>query len=899
MILLASSYGGQGNFPAPTLPRNIGLEAYYVHGWDPGDPGQPTTGSSVDSAGNCKAWDFSGTVTTVDNLDGTSTVTRASGNYFGMTFSVGSTIYLGGTANTPFSGTAYVISSFDPSVANSVLKITGSITNTVAIPYNEANPPAQFTPGCGDDLEDGITFNCDNCWRENGYIEKIHWQGNESHSSLQGFSFGPYKLANNWEEGGACAFFSGGGAVDTNHGPENDIEMRRNYFGRPLSYRALSAHAGHSPSPPWGAGPEDNIASHNTSPFNWAIKNSVEFKIGVRALIDGNIIENAWADGQTGSVVLINVRVCSGGQACGVYDPVTHLPLTELRDLRFSNNWVRNAPQVMEQATRSGIPGDGGGQSGTGQKRDFINNLFSNIADPNQFGLNGGTWEWATGGVTSQCAMSGTGSTATGICQPFQADFTAKVTSIKSVLTGGQSIVTDPYLCLGLPATAAACLAAGQTVILSGAVGAWNGTFPIAGTNTNWNADGTGGNNASYTDNINNPGTATYCDNQSNGVPPNPPKCSGLGFTTTWASLAYKMTDILAPPNAPDNVYAADSLKLATVSNVASTATTATYTLSASPYTGTNPLFVGQTVSVSALKTANASLDCALCVVASVIGSSPQSDFTVTGTFTPIASNPDNGRFDDNTCSANGYAWTGPGSVLAAAGTITTGLTVKFPSTGTARATCAISNTTGFPKFATMQNNTFLAQGQFSVNIFNNYQQSLSNSFFNNVWANTDAGHNSDLYCSSGSTEGTASFACFDSATFQSYHNLMQGRTSSNWSVASCPGGTCTNAFPTTVNCATNTADATCLGYSGFMGSSPTVTYPTVPCVYDGSDPTNCPLMALPWKNNFALSNVSYDGSSSYSTYGVDTSKMTDAMTKSKYVCPTGANCGATGPFQD
>jgi hypothetical protein len=83
------------------------------------------------------------------------------------------------------------------------------------------------------------------------------------------------------------------------------------------------------------------------------------------------------------------------------------------------------------------------------------------------------------------------------------------------------------------------------------------------------------------------------------------------------------------------------------------------------------------------------------------------------------------------------------------------------------------------------------------------------------------------------------------------------------------------------------------------MTGTPSVTFPTGPCVYDGSDPTNCPLMTLPWKNNFTLGNMSYVGTSSYSTYGVDTTKMNDAMTKSQYVCPTGANCGVTGPFPD
>jgi hypothetical protein len=44
------------------------------------------------------------------------------------------------------------------------------------------------------------------------------------------------------------------------------------------------------------------------------------------------------------------------------------------------------------------------------------------------------------------------------------------------------------------------------------------------------------------------------------------------------------------------------------------------------------------------------------------------------------------------------------------------------------------------------------------------------------------------------------------------------------------------------------------------MGSSPALTYPTGACAYDGSDPFNCPLKALPWANNFTYTDVSYVG---------------------------------------
>src|ERR1019366_6495588 len=164
-------------------------------------------------------------------------------------------------------------------------------------------------------------------------------------------------------------------------------------------------------------------------------------------------------------------------------------------------------------------------------------------------------------------------------------------------------------------------------------------------------------------------------------------------------------------------------------------------------------------------------------------------------------------------------------------------------------ANCLINIGVGYPKFVTLQNNTFLAPNVFDISTFTVWRQPISNHMHDNVFADNDAGTTSDVYGGSGIREGTLGFASWDLASFQYYHNVMQGRSSANWSAVNCPGGTCTNAFPTTVNCSGSTADGTCLGYSGFMGSSPTVTYPSgaTPACSNANAPFNCPLMALPW----------------------------------------------------
>jgi hypothetical protein len=889
----------------------MGLERYYVHGNDPGDSGQPTTGASVDSAGNCTAWDFSGTVTVAPDSanPGTSIVTYASGSYFGMTLQPGSLIYLGGSAATPFSGTAYSIAntSYTQGVLggsqNTQVSITGSVTDSTAVAYNQVNPPSQYTPGCGDTVEDGVVFEADNSWRESGYIEKIHWPGGESHASLQGFSNGPYKDVNNWEEGGSAAWFSGGAPVDQNGGPESDLEIRRNYFGRDLNYRQLSGTSGNSPAPPWGCGTVDGNSSDNTCPFGWGIKNSMEMKLGHRDLVDGNVIENSWADGQQGFCVLVNARTCSGGQACGIYNPSTGLPNTYIDNIRFSNNWVRNCPEPVQMSNRSGSIPNGGGVSLPVQDNDFVNNLFTNISDSNQWGRPGKEWEWTSGQDVYRCAMTAAGSVATAGCLPMQSDLgnPLHVGTITSAVVSGtpctnygysspcsQVTVTsttsrwDPALCTtgspgynpGVPTT---CIANGQMLVISNHPG-WNGVFAMTGTSGNWLGDGTGGNGIVYIDSINNPGAATLCGGSG-------PTCASTldSGDITYASLGYKMTDI----SAGDDVYASNVGTVASVTSATGSGSAVTYNVT--PTSSAPVLSSGLTVTITGLSPSG--FNCTNCTVTSVSGSYPQTSFTVGSSVT--GSSTGTGSVSDTSCTANGYAvGDSPPATYAMTGTVTTGLTVVYTVSAVpagSPSNCTINNGAGFPKYTTVQSNTILAVNGFDLEAGAQWWLPISNSFFNNVFADNDSGKESDVDCVPiGAGEGSPSFACWDTNTFEFYGNVMTGRNATDWGngipidpLNLCGGSNCANIFP-----------------------SLTSSYPTGSC--GGSSgtgqvavaPVNCPLMALPWSTNFSLSNLS-SMSGSYATQGVSATQLNRAMTQTEYVCPAGANCGTHGPYPD
>ncbi len=90
---------------------------------------------------------------------------------------------------------------------------------------------------------------------------------------------GPYKIVNNFLEGSTETL--GFGGADTAISGQNpaDIEIRGNYFFRPLSW--------------WSQSPNfDGIPRLE--------KNIIEVKTGKRILIEGNVLENAWVHAQYG-----------------------------------------------------------------------------------------------------------------------------------------------------------------------------------------------------------------------------------------------------------------------------------------------------------------------------------------------------------------------------------------------------------------------------------------------------------------------------------------------------------------------------------------------------------------------------------------------------------------------
>lgn len=111
---------------------------------------------------------------------------------------------------------------------------------------------------------------------------------------------GPFKIVNNHLEGSSENVMFGGANPNIQDLVPSDIEVRNNHFFKPLSWKE-----GH---PDFGG-------------TAWCVKNIFELKNAQRVLVEGNILQNNWADCQSGFAVLITPRTQSGASLwCRVTD---------------------------------------------------------------------------------------------------------------------------------------------------------------------------------------------------------------------------------------------------------------------------------------------------------------------------------------------------------------------------------------------------------------------------------------------------------------------------------------------------------------------------------------------------------------------------------------------------
>jgi hypothetical protein len=147
--------------------------------------------------------------------------------------------------------------------------------------------------------------------------------------SVANSGWGVYKLVNNHCEASGEALLFGGDVgpaltpngctilVNCNVDAPSDLEIRRNYFFKPLSWNG-------------------NTTTVNT--IGWpVVKNGFEMKTGVRALFEANLIENCWYSSQgcnTFSVAPVNQQSGQGTPMC---------PTCVITDFTYRYNYGYNA----------------------------------------------------------------------------------------------------------------------------------------------------------------------------------------------------------------------------------------------------------------------------------------------------------------------------------------------------------------------------------------------------------------------------------------------------------------------------------------------------------------------------------------------------------------------------
>jgi hypothetical protein len=167
------------------------------------------------------------------------------------------------------------------------------------------------------------------------YISECHGKGRDTQAIGSWSGPGPYKITNNFLEGSGENIMFGGAQVFVPNQIPSDIEIRGNHVYKPMSWMDAGT---------------------------WVVKNLLELKSGRRVLIDGNVFENNWAGGQTGSAIVMYST--NEGDA----------PWSAVLDVTFSNNIVRNSPGAVSLAA-------GMSNARPMERVAFVNNLFERIGD--------------------------------------------------------------------------------------------------------------------------------------------------------------------------------------------------------------------------------------------------------------------------------------------------------------------------------------------------------------------------------------------------------------------------------------------------------------------------------------------------------------------------------------
>ncbi len=184
----------------------------------------------------------------------------------------------------------------------------------------------------------------------NSWLSDCHAKGFDS-QAIEGWNGpGPYLIENNFLGGAGENVMFGGADPGIPGLIPSDITIRRNHVAKDPAWKGL-----------------------------WAVKNLFELKNARRVLVEANVFENNWADGQSGMAIVVKSTTDVCGTGC-MWEGST--------DVTFRYNIVRNSPRGLnvQAYDNSYVP------TGTNNHVARVraeHNLFYNIGTFNGTGADG------------------------------------------------------------------------------------------------------------------------------------------------------------------------------------------------------------------------------------------------------------------------------------------------------------------------------------------------------------------------------------------------------------------------------------------------------------------------------------------------------------------------------
>jgi hypothetical protein len=222
----------------------------------------------------------------------------------------------------------------------------------------------------GQSLKRGVGLNSSETTVVNSWVSGFKSTDQDT-QALMGFNGpGPFHIVNNYlESSGENVMFGGADPSIQNLVP-SDIEIKRNYFNKPLSWKI------------------DDPAYAGT---HWVVKNLLELKNAQRVAIEGNLFEHCWRDAQGGTAVVLTPRN-QGGNA----------PWSTVNTVSITSNIIRHTNNAIGM-----LSADDERKSEFEHDIDITNNLAYDI-DKTKWGVkqNGGTFISFNGPGESKVTIS-------------------------------------------------------------------------------------------------------------------------------------------------------------------------------------------------------------------------------------------------------------------------------------------------------------------------------------------------------------------------------------------------------------------------------------------------------------------------------------------------------------